>query len=59
MPEDMSRAIRMPDGSYKCEPCQIEEILCLFAKHANDKFVNSISLPNDRLMYLKNSVCIW
>jgi hypothetical protein len=26
MPEDMSRAIRMPDGSYKCEPCQIEEI---------------------------------
>jgi hypothetical protein len=22
----MSRAIRMPDGSYKCEPCQIEEI---------------------------------
>jgi hypothetical protein len=36
MPEDMSRAIRMPDGSYKCEPCQIEEILCLFAKHPND-----------------------
>jgi hypothetical protein len=26
LPEDMSRAIRMPDGSYKCEPCQIEEI---------------------------------
>jgi uncharacterized protein with ATP-grasp and redox domains len=22
----MPRAIRMPDGSYKCEPCQIEEI---------------------------------
>jgi hypothetical protein len=26
LPEDMSRAIKMPDGSYKCEPCQIEEI---------------------------------
>jgi hypothetical protein len=26
LPEDMSRAIRMPDGSYKCEPCLIEEI---------------------------------
>jgi hypothetical protein len=26
LPEDMSRAIRIPDGSYKCEPCQIEEI---------------------------------
>jgi hypothetical protein len=26
LPEDMSRVIRMPDGSYKCEPCQIEEI---------------------------------
>jgi hypothetical protein len=26
LPEDLSRAIRMPDGSYKCEPCQIEEI---------------------------------
>jgi hypothetical protein len=26
LPEDMSKAIRMPDGSYKCEPCQIEEI---------------------------------
>jgi hypothetical protein len=26
LPEDMSRAIRMPDGSFKCEPCQIEEI---------------------------------
>jgi hypothetical protein len=25
LPEDLSRAIRMPDGSYKCEPCQIEE----------------------------------
>jgi hypothetical protein len=25
-PEDLPRAIRMPDGSYKCEPCQIEEI---------------------------------
>jgi hypothetical protein len=26
LPEDLPRAIRMPDGSYKCEPCQIEEI---------------------------------
>jgi hypothetical protein len=26
LPEDQSRAIRMPDGSWKCEPCQIEEI---------------------------------
>jgi hypothetical protein len=26
LPEDMPSAIRMPDGSYKCEPCQIEEI---------------------------------
>jgi hypothetical protein len=26
LPEDMSSAIRMPDGSYKCETCQIEEI---------------------------------
>jgi hypothetical protein len=26
LPEDMAFAIRMPDGSYKCEPCQIEEI---------------------------------
>jgi hypothetical protein len=26
LPEDMPAAIRMPDGSYKCEPCQIEEI---------------------------------
>jgi hypothetical protein len=26
LPEEMSRAIRMPDGSYKCERCQIEEI---------------------------------
>jgi hypothetical protein len=26
IPEDMPSAIRMPDGSYKCEPCQIEEI---------------------------------
>jgi hypothetical protein len=26
LPEEMSGAIRMPDGSYKCEPCQIEEI---------------------------------
>jgi hypothetical protein len=26
MPEDLSRAIRMPDDSYKCESCQIEEI---------------------------------
>jgi hypothetical protein len=26
LPEDISRAIRMPDGSYKCEPYQIEEI---------------------------------
>jgi hypothetical protein len=26
LPEDMSRAIRMPDGSYKCESSQIEEI---------------------------------
>jgi hypothetical protein len=26
LPEDLPRAIRMPDGSYKCESCQIEEI---------------------------------
>jgi hypothetical protein len=26
LPENMSSAIRMPDGSYKCEVCQIEEI---------------------------------
>jgi hypothetical protein len=26
LPEDLPSAIRMPDGSYKCEPCQIEEI---------------------------------
>lgn len=26
LPEDMPSAIRMLDGSYKCEPCQIEEI---------------------------------
>jgi hypothetical protein len=26
LPGDLSRVIRMPDGSWKCEPCQIEEI---------------------------------
>jgi hypothetical protein len=26
LPEDMASAIKMPDGSWKCEPCQIEEI---------------------------------
>jgi hypothetical protein len=26
MPEKLQDAIRMPDGSFKCETCQIEEL---------------------------------